>query len=186
MEDEKIVELYWKREERAIGLTQEKYEKYLTKIAYQILADLEDSRESVNDTYLAAWNSIPPNRPKQLSTYLGKITRRTAIDICRKRHRQKRIPSEYEISLEELKDCISDKEGPEEKVNAKILAKTINSYLKTLPINSQNVFIGRYYFFDPIKEVARYCHISEGKARVMLFRIRCGLKEYLEKEGVWI
>ena len=87
MQDEKIVELYWQRDESAIEETQGKYGRYLGKIAYNILADLEDSQESVNDTYLAAWNSMPPQKPSVLATYLGKITRRISIDIFRRRHR---------------------------------------------------------------------------------------------------
>ena len=106
MQDEKIVELYWKRDESAVRETQEKYENYLYKIAYNILSDKEDSNESVNDTYLAAWNSMPPHKPNVLSTYLGKLTRRISIDIFRKRNRIKRQVSEYALSLTELQDCI--------------------------------------------------------------------------------
>ena len=102
MEDESIVTLYWDRDERAIRETETKYDRYLTKIAYNILADLEDSRESVNDTYLAAWDSMPPHRPGILSTYLAKITRRISIDRFRYRTRDKRKESEYAISLTEL------------------------------------------------------------------------------------
>ena len=102
MEDELIVDLYWNRDEDAIGKTQEKYDRYLTKIAYNILANVEDSRESVNDTYLAAWDSMPPHRPAVLSTYLGKLTRRISIDCFRGRTRAKRAPSQYAMSLEEL------------------------------------------------------------------------------------
>ena len=104
MEDEKIVSLYWSRDEAAIRETEAKYDRYLTKIAYNILYNREDSRESVNDTYLAAWNSIPPHRPGVLSVYLGKITRRISIDIFRKRNRLKRRDSEYAVSLAEIED----------------------------------------------------------------------------------
>ncbi|MBQ3569598.1 MAG: hypothetical protein IJA20_02870, partial [Methanocorpusculum sp.] len=107
MHDEKIVALYWERDESAIRVTEEKYGAYLMKIAYNILNDLEDSKESVNDTYLGAWNSMPPNKPSALSTYLAKITRRTSIDIFRKRSTEKRKVSEYSVSLDELGDCVS-------------------------------------------------------------------------------
>lgn len=107
MEDEQIVTLYWDRDETAIQETQTKYDRYLTKIACNILADMEDSRESVNDTYLAAWNSIPPQRPSVLSAYLAKLTRRISIDRFRYRTRDKRRDSQYALSLSELDDCVS-------------------------------------------------------------------------------
>ncbi len=183
MDDERIVALYWHRDEEAIRETQNKYERYLTKIAYNILADLEDSMESVNDTYLAAWNSIPPNRPAVLSTYLGKITRRISIDIYRRRNRSKRQADTYALSLSELEDCIADPNTPEQRLDAQLLADAINAYLRMLPEDARNTFIGRYYFLDPLKEVACYCGMSETKAKSLLYRTRCGLREYLIKEG---
>ena len=183
MQDERIVDLYWQRNEAAIRETEQKYGRYLTKIAYNILADLEDSRESVNDTYLDAWNSMPPRKPQILSTYLGKITRRVSIDIFRRRHREKRKASEYAVSLSELEDCISQGNVTEAEVDVRLLAKAINDFLRTLPEEARNTFIGRYYFLDPLKEVAAYCGMSESKAKSMLYRTRCGLKSYLEKEG---
>ncbi len=182
MEDETIVALYWQRDERAIQATQDKYEGYLTRIAQNILTDPEDSRESVNDTYLAAWDSMPPNRPQVLRTYLGKITRRISIDIFRKRNRIKRQSSEYALSLEELGEQAAAG-GPEETVEVKRLAKAINDYLRTLPSDARNLFVGRYYFLDPLKEAARYCGMSESKAKSLLFRTRNGLRDHLRKEG---
>ena len=183
MEDEQIVTLYWDRDERAIRETETKYDRYLTKIAYNILADLEDSRESVNDTYLAAWDSMPPHRPGILSTYLAKITRRISIDRFRYRTRDKRKESEYAISLTELGDCVSGGNTTEEIVNVKLLADAIGIYLRLQPEEVRNAFIGRYYFPDPIREVARYCGMTESKVKTVLYRTRVGLKEYLEKEG---
>ena len=183
MEDEQIVELYWKRSETAIRETESKYDRYLTKIAYNILADLEDSRESVNDTYLAAWNSIPPHRPGVLSTYLAKLTRRISISRLRYRTRDKRRASEYEISLSELGDCVSGGNSTEEAVNVKLLADAIGIFLRLQPEDNRNVFIGRYYFLDSVKEVAAYCGMTESKCKTVLFRTRQALKEYLEKEG---
>lgn len=183
MQDEKIVELYWQRDESAIRETQEKYENYLYKIAYNILSDKEDSHESVNDTYLAAWNSMPPHKPNVLSTYLGKLTRRISIDIFRKRNRIKRQASEYALSLTELEECISGDNSPEKDYEAKVLGEVINSFLRTLSVDARNVFIGRYYFLDSVKDVANYCGISESKAKTLLHRTRNSLREYLEKEG---
>ena len=183
MTDEKIVSLYWDRDESAIVKTQEKYEHYLTKIAYNILRDKEDSVESVNDTYMYAWKSIPPHRPSVLSTYLAKITRRVSIDIFRKKHRDKRIPSEYISSLSELEECISDTDSTEDMMDANALANAINTYLKTLSKEARVLFVCRYFYLDSLKDAAKYCGMTEAKAKSMLYRIRCGLKEYLSQEG---
>ncbi len=183
MEDEKIVDLYWARKEEAISCTEEKYGPYLFKIAYNILANQEDSQESVNDTYLKAWNSIPPARPNVLSTYLGKITRHLSIDIYRMKHRQKRVQSEYVLSLNELSECISDGNQTEETVDIHMLAEALNNYIRTLPPQVRNVFIGRYYFMDSLKDISSYYGMSIPKIKSMLYRTRQGLKEYLRQEG---
>ncbi len=183
MEDAQIVALYWQRDESAIRETEHKYDQYLLKVARNILADLEDSRESVNDTYLAAWNSMPPQKPNVLSAYLAKLTRRISIDLFRYRTRQKRQGSEYALSLSELEDCLSGGNSTEEQVDAKLLAEAIAAYLRTLPETSRRAFVGRYYFLDPLKEVAAYCGISESNAKSLLYRIRLGLKDHLTQEG---
>lgn len=183
MEDDAIVALYWQRDETAIRETEQKYEHYLTKIAYNILSDWEDSREGVNDTYLKAWDSMPPHKPKFLSTYLGKITRQLSIDIFRKRNREKRKESEYSLSLSELKECVSNGNTTEQEVDLHLLTKAINSYLQELSLEARGIFIGRYYFMDSIHEVSTYYGFSESKTKSMLYRTRIGLKKYLEQEG---
>ncbi len=186
MTDERIVELYWNRDESAVAETQSKYGRYLTKIAYNILTDMEDSLESVNDTYMHAWKSIPPHRPSVLASYLAKITRRVAIDILRRKSRDKRIPSEYTFSLSELEECISDTKQVEQQIEAEELGKAIGAYLKTISADARRLFVGRYFYLDSLKDVARYCGMSEAKAKSMLYRTRCGLKAYLEQEGYHI
>ena len=183
MKDAEIVDLYWDRNEAAIQQTQQKYGAYLSKIAYNILSNLEDSRECVNDTYLNAWNSMPTHRPSVLSTYLGKIARQLSIDLFRKKNSAKRYASEYAISLDELGDSFSDGSTPEQAYDAKLLDEAINRFLRTLPDDVRNTFIGRYYFFDSLKDVAAYCGMSEAKAKSMLYRTRQSLKAYLVKEG---
>ena len=183
MEDEQIVALYWERSEQAIAETEKKYDRYLEKIAHNILNNMEDSRESVNDTYLAAWDSMPPHRPAVLSTYLGKLTRRISIDCFRGRTRAKRVPSQYAMSLEELGECVSGGNTTEEIVNVKLLADAIGMFLRLQSDEARNLFIGRYYYLDSLKEAAAYCGMSESKAKSLLFRTRIALKEYLEKEG---
>lgn len=183
MEDEHIVALYWDRQESAIAETQEKYDRYLTKIANNILANAEDSRESVNDTYLAAWNSMPTHRPSVLSAYLAKLTRRISIDRFRYHSREKRKGSEYALSLDELGGCVSGGNSTEEIVNVRLLADAIGIYLRLQPEENRNVFLGRYYYLDSLREISRYTGMSESKVKTLLYRTRLGLKEYLRKEG---
>lgn len=186
MEDSAIVQLYWDRDESAISQTQSKYQQYLMKIADNILSDREDSLESVNDTYLAAWNSMPPQRPAVLRTYLGKLTRRISIDLFRKNTGKKRGGCEYTLSLEELGDCCSGGADPQQELECKALAEAIATFLYSQPQQAQHVFVGRYYYMDPVKEIARYCRISESKVKVLLYRTRQALRLHLEKEGFYI
>ena len=183
MKDQDIVNLYWDRNEDAIQQTQMKYGAYLSKVSYNILADFEDSKECVNDTYLAAWNSMPENRPNNLATYLGKITRQISIDVFRKRHREKRYASEYAVSLDELGDSFTNGVTPEQELDAKLLDEAINRFVSALPAMAQKAFVGRYYFFDSLKEIASYCGMTESKVKILLFRTRQKLKLYLKKEG---
>ena len=183
MEDEMIVSLYWQRDESALKETERKYSHYLSKIAYNILADWEDCKESVNDTYLKAWNSIPPHKPSVLSTYLGKITRQLSIDIYRKRNSGKRKASAYAISLSELEECVSTEDTTEETVDLRLLAEIISTFLRTLSTQARNTFVGRYYFMDSIRDVASYYGMSEATVKSLLYRTRLGLKTYLKKEG---
>ena len=183
MEDDQIVSLYWNRDEGAIRETETKYGNYLQKIAFNILNNTEDSRESVNDTYLAAWDSMPPHRPNVLSAYLAKLVRRISIDLFRYRTRDKRMASEYALSLTELEDCIPGGNTTEETVNGKLLADAIGIYLRLLPETTRTAFLGRYYFLDSVKEVADYCGMTESKCKSLLYRTRLGLKDYLQREG---
>ena len=183
MKDEAIVVLYWQRNESAITETQCKYGAYLSKISYNILHDTEDTRECVNDTYLAAWNSIPPHRPNVLSPYLAKITRRISIDRFRSRSREKRGGGEYDLSLTELADCIPTANTTAEEAALRGLAQSIHRYLRTLPPQQRNVFIGRYFYADSLSDVASYYRMSIPKTKSMLYRTRLGLKQHLTKEG---
>ncbi|MBR3949487.1 MAG: RNA polymerase sigma factor, partial [Oscillospiraceae bacterium] len=145
-----------------------------------------DSRESVNDTYLAAWESMPPHRPSVLSAYLAKLTRRISIDCFRYRTREKRLGSEYAISLSELEDCVSGGNTTEELVNVRLLADSIGIFLRLQSPEARTAFLGRYYFLDSVKEVAAYCGMSESKCKSLLHRTRLALKAHLEKEGFFL
>ncbi len=182
MEDEKIVELYWKREDAALEETSKKYGKYLLKIAYNILSNFEDSEESVNDTYFKAWKSIPPEKPKVLSSFLGKIVRENSIDIYRKRKRKKR-KSEYEISLSELGDFVEDKANVQSETEADLLVEKINDFLENLDEENRKIFVCRYFYFDSLKTISKYFSMKEDTVKSRLFRMRNSLKSYLEKEG---
>ena len=184
MQDKEIVELYLKRDEAAIEKTKSKYDRYLHKIALNILGDRGDCEECLSDVYLGAWNSIPPQEPTVLQTYLAKLTRRGAISILRKRGRDKRRASEYSVSLDELEDCLSDKSTPEQEVDSKLLADAINDWLKTLSPQQQAAFIGRYYYADSIRDISGYLGLSESNVKSMLYRLRAALREHLEKEEI--
>ena len=184
MQDREIVELFLGRDESAIEHAKSKYDRYLHKIAFNILGDREDCEECLSDVYLGAWNSIPPHEPNVLQTYLAKLTRRSAINILRKRNRDKRKASEYSVSLDELEDCLSDKSTPEQDVDLKLLADTINSWLHTLSPQQQAAFIGRYYFADSIRDISAYLGVSETNVKSMLYRLRVALKTHLEKEEI--
>ena len=183
MQDDRIVELYWQRSEEAIQHTDQKYGRYLMKLSYNILADWKERKESVNDTYLSAWKSMPPHRPSALLTYLCKITRQISIDVFRKRNSAKRQASEYALSLSELDDCVSVGNTTEQDVDLHLLAEAIQDYLAVLPEETRDAFIGRYFFSDSIREVAGYYGMSESKTKSMLYRTRIGLKKYLVQEG---
>lgn len=186
MEDSQIVELYWQRDESAISETSTKYERYLTKVANNILNDVEDSMESVNDTYMHAWNSMPPHRPEMLSTFLAKITRRISIDMFRKRTASKRGGTEYEMSLQELAES-GFEAGEDSSViddnESEVLGQLISKFLRTLPEDTRNIFIGRYFHNDPLKDICAYYGFSETKVKSLLFRTRNSLRDYLAKEG---
>lgn len=183
MEDRDIVALYWSRDEEAIAQTQRRYGGYLYKIAWQVLASRPDSEESVNDTYLKAWNSIPPHRPGVLRTYLGKITRQLSIDRLRGRDREKRRGSEYTLSLSELEECVSAGDTTQEQIDLRLLAEAVEAFLSKLSPEARTVFVGRYYFLDPVRDIAGYYGMTQSKVKSLLYRTRQGLKQYLEQEG---
>lgn len=183
MEDQAIVSLYFARSEEAVARTQEKYGRYLESIARNILPDREDCRESVNDAYLAAWNSIPPQRPEKLGTYLGKLTRRIAIDRFRRNNRAKRQPSEYALSLEELTEILPGGSDPARAWEGKELTRALEDFLRGLPERTRRVFLCRYYYFDPLERVAVQNGMTVPAVKSLLWRTRAALKTHLQKEG---
>lgn len=183
MKDIEIVELYLKRNEKAIVETQIKYGGYCYSISNNILNNNEDVQECLNDTYLNTWNSIPPNKPSILSTYLGKIIRRLSIDKYRKNHADKRVASEYAISLDELEECLSSGIDTKDMVDEKILIETINTFLSNLTKIERSIFVLRYFYFESIKEISDRFNYGESKTKMILKKDRDRLKEYLIKKG---
>ena len=183
MEDGYIVNLYWARSENAISETSKKYGKYCYSIAYGILGNAEDADESVNDTYLDTWNSIPPHRPSILSTFLGKITRRISIDKWRGRTAKKRGGGETMLVLDELSDCIPSNQSVEHEAEAAELSQLIDNFVMSLPPMERRVFICRYWYFDPIADIAQRFRFSQSKVKMMLYRQRKKLLNYLEREA---
>ena len=183
MEDERIVALYWERSEDAIRQTQSKYDNYCMGIAGRILSNHEDARECVNDTYLAAWDAIPPQRPAVLSTFLGKLTRRISIDRWRALTADKRGGSAVTVALEELEMCIPGGTDPVKEVEAKELARAISGFLRTLPYIQRKVFLMRYFEMADLTRIQEEFQISSSKAKSMLHRTRKKLKTYLQEEG---
>ncbi len=183
MEDGCIVNLYWARSEDAIWETSKKYGHYCYSIAYNILGNAEDADESVNDTYLDAWNHIPPHRPAILSTFLGKITRRISIDRLRRRTAGKRGGGEMVLVLEELSECIPSDQSVEHEAEAAELSRLIDNFVMSLPPMERRVFICRYWYLDPIADIARRFGYSQSKVKMMLHRQRKKLLNYLEREA---
>ena len=183
MDDARIVELYWERNEKAITETANKYGSYLNSISYNILVNSEDAQECVNDTYHDAWNSMPPHRPSILSTFLGKITRRISIDRWRTLNRIKRGGGEVTLALEELEQCIAGGQSPEREIEKRELAEAINRFLDLLPAEQRRVFLARYWYMDSIQQIADHFRFSQSKVMSMLFRTRNKLRRQLEKEG---
>ncbi len=184
MEDEKIVELYWQREESALTETADKYGRYCYTIAYNVLAEHREAEESVNDTWLDAWNSMPPHRPRILSTFLGKITRRISVDKWRRSHAAKRGGGQLPVVLEELEECVAPAYGVEQMVEKRLLEECVSAFIKGLPDAEQRVFLCRYWYMESVGVIARRFGFSESKVKSMLYRTRERLRECLTKEGL--
>ena len=184
MDDTQIVELYWARKESAIEETAAKYGSYCRSIAGNILQNQDDAEECVNDTWLGAWNSMPPHRPSVLSTFLGKLTRRISIDKWRRTTAKKRGDGQLPLVLAELEDCVSDGKSIEEETERKLLAEIIATFVKSLPETEQKIFLCRYWYMDSVGSIATRFRFSESKVKSMLFRTREKLRTCLEKEGL--
>ncbi len=184
MEDRKIIELFFERSEKAIEESEKKYGRYCHSVAYSVLASKEDAEEVVNDTYLRAWNSIPPQKPIKLGAFLARIARNLALDRYDAR-RKDRENLALETVLDELADCLPDTEGLS-VTDELILRGAVDSFLASLETQTRIVFMRRYWYMMPIAKIAQSCGMSESNVKTMLHRTRKSFKEHLEKEGVII
>ena len=183
MDDGRIVQMYFDRDERAISVTAEKYGRYCTAIAANILSSREDAEECVNDTDWNAWNAIPPHRPKILSAFLGKITRNLAFNRYKRETAAKRGGGELPAVLEELADMVSGQENVEAAFDRKELVAEINRFLSRLPAEKRGIFLCRYWYGESIACVASSCGMTQAAVTMCLARLRSQLHEYLVKRG---
>ena len=184
MDDQKIIELYFDRNEQAITETDMKYGKLCHSIAYNILSNREDSEECVNDTYIGVWNSIPPTRPDNFMAFVCRIARNLSLKRLEFLKREKRS-ADVILSLDELSAVLPDERYAPD-VSDEDVGRLISQFLRTQKEDVRNVFIRKYYFFDSVKEIAERYSFTESKVKNMLFYTRNKLKDYLIKEGVEI
>lgn len=181
MRDERIIDLYFKRDERAVRETERSYGQYLGAIAFGVLSDSEDASEAVNDTYHKAWVTIPPHRPASLRAYLARIVRHLSIDAWRRRSSLKRAASEYALSLTELEESVPSGDDTLETVDVRALASEISRFLCGLEPRRRIVFVRRHFYLDPVRVIAWREGMSEAQVKSMLYRTRQDLKKYLEQ-----
>ncbi len=184
MEDKKIVSLFLNRSENAIDECKRKYHSFLSAVSFNILKNKEDSEECVNDTYLGAWQKIPPENPKFLKAFLSKITRNLSLNKLRFYSAEKRGGSEAFVSLDELCDFISEEESTEDKIEAKELTRYIEKFLLKEKKEARILFVRRYFYFDSIKKLAEDFSMSENAVKMRLSRLRKALSEYLKEEDL--
>lgn len=186
MEDSKIIELYFKRNEAAIEESLSKYSKYCYKISYNILYNNEDAEECVNDTFTQAWSTIPPNKPKSLKSFLGRIARNLSINRYNQNNTQKRGGGEMPLLLSELEELISSKSTIDDCIDSNIISNILNGFLSQLSKTERIVFVRRYWYLCSIKDIAKQYDMSDSKVKSMLFRTRSKLREKLEEEGIFL
>ena len=183
MQDEEIIALYWARDQRAIPETSERYGNYCAAIARNILASREDAEECVNDTWLSAWNAMPPHRPSALSAFLGKLTRNLAINRWTLRNAEKRGGGETALVLDELAECVSGSDDVEGVIEQRELIAAVNAFLRQLPDKKRNIFLCRYWYSDRVADISARFGMKENAVSKMLGRTRAALRAYLSERG---
>lgn len=183
MRDDEIIALYFDRNEQAIQESMASYGSYCGKVAWTILKDAADAEEAVADTWLRAWNTIPPQRPQYLRLFLGKITRNLSLSMLRAKNADHRGGGELSLALDELSECVGEGVDPEALLGAKELGQSVTAFLKNQPKNHRVIFLRRYFYLESSKEIALRLGTSDSNVRLILSRTRKRLREYLKKEG---
>ena len=184
MEDGQILDLFWARSEDAIAETDKKYGAYCYQVSYNILRNRQDADECVNDTWLRAWNAMPPHRPGKLQAFLGKLTRNLSLDRWDRMQAQKRGGGRTALLLSELTDCIPAPGGVEHTLEDAAVAEAIAAWLRKQPARNRVAFVRRYWYADSTTQVAKRLGLSEGGVKSLLHRLRGSLKSHLEQEGI--
>ena len=183
MTEQELLALYEQRDQRAIQETEAAYGRYLSKVAGAVLSSREDVEECLNDTWLRAWNSIPPEKPKYFRAYLSRIVKNLALSLFRKQHAEKRCGEQYQLALDELdEDVLPTSESTEEAADKNRLAACIDRFLEKLPKTQRILFVRRYFYTDSIQEIALRQGMSESAVKVSLYRIRKNLALVLREE----
>lgn len=183
MDDVSIINLYWERDESAISATDDKYGDYCASIARNILDDAQEAEECVNDTYLHAWNSMPPHRPSALSAFLGRITRNLSLDRFRHSNAVKRGEGKTCAVLDELGECVSGGDWVGQELERRELAQAINLFLGSLPCKKRKMFVCRYWYCDSVGDIAEKFDMKSSAVSTALGRIRADMRRYLAERG---
>lgn len=182
MEDEAIIALYFARDEQAITETERKYGVRCRKLGLRILGNLQDAEECCNDVWLKVWNTIPPLHPKHFSAYLVKLMRNAALNLYEKNHADKRGGTQTAVLLEELEECLAAPDDVEAQITEAETGEMLRAFLRTVSEEARNIFILRYVYMMPVKEIAERNQISVSKVKVSLYRTRGELRRYLGGE----
>ena len=188
MEDEKILDLFFLRDERALAETSDKYGNYCRSIAIAVLNDVQTSEECFNDTLFYSWQAIPPKRPSLFRAFLGKITRNISLKRWDKEHALKRGGGEVALALDELSECVADRtaRSAEKIEEGMVIREVLDTFLEGLSVQNRRIFMRRYWYCSSVKEIAVALDISESNVMTSLSRVRSKLREALEKAGVVI
>lgn len=185
MQDEQIISLYFARDESAIKESDAKYGRYVLSIARNILGNTEDAKECQNDTWLHAWNAMPPHRPARLCAFFGKLARNLSLNRYEKEHAAKRGGSEIPGVIDELAECLPDKKAdPERQQDAAEIAKVLNQFLEDLDERKRSLFVRRYFYCSPVVDIAHDYEMRESAVKMQLLRMRTALKQALAQSGI--
>ena len=186
MEDRQIIDLYWARSQQAVTESDRKYGAYCRAVSMNVLGAREDAEECVNDTWLHAWNAMPPQRPAVLQAFFGKLTRNLSLDRRRRVHAAKRGGGQTAVALEELADCLPSRGTVEDALDADETARVISKFLRSLSKTDRALFLRRYWYLDDVGAIARRFGMTQGQVKTRLYRVRGRLRPILEEEGICV